>query len=153
MNKSVNVCNDAITPLGMDEKQVAEDLDRHISLTLGRDEGGESHRYMFHALALTIRDRLIERWRATRDRYMAEQPRRINYLSLEFLMGRTLGNAVINLDLEEPVRQALNNYACTLEEVAQIWAPNRSFDLLDLSADMAGLAVFYGVDRWRQRRG
>jgi starch phosphorylase len=88
-------------------------------LTLGRDEVGESHRYLFAALALTIRDRLIERWRATRDRHLASRPKRINYLSMEFLMGRALSNAVINLNLEEPVRQALHNYACSLEEVEQ----------------------------------
>ncbi|MEH6580806.1 MAG: glycogen/starch/alpha-glucan phosphorylase [Halioglobus sp.] len=108
-----------IEPLGMDEQQVAEDLNRHVSLTLGRDEVGESHRYLFNALALTIRDRLIERWRATRDRQLAEQPRRISYLSMEFLMGRALSNAVINLDLEEPIRRALHDYGCELEEVAQ----------------------------------
>jgi starch phosphorylase len=119
MNHVVTMNDARVEPLGMDEKQVAEDLNRHFSLTLGRDETGESHRYLFNALAHTVRDRLIERWRATRDRYIAEQPRRIGYLSMEFLMGRALSNAVINLDLEEPVRQALNNYGCTLEEVVQ----------------------------------
>ena len=119
MNKSVTVHENGVKPLGMDEKHVANDLHRHFSLTLGRDDVGESHRYLFNALALTISDRLVERWRATRDRYRAEQPRRINYLSMEFLMGRALRNAVINLDLEGPVRQALENYGCKLEELAQ----------------------------------
>ncbi len=119
MNNHVSVRNTPAEALGMDELQVAEDLNRHVSLTLGRDEGGESHRYLFNALALTVRDRLIERWRTTRDRYLAEQPKRISYISMEFLMGRALSNAVINLDLEEPVRQALNSYGCTLEEVEQ----------------------------------
>ena len=119
MNNCANASKNRVEPLGMDERRVAEDLNRHVSLTLGRDEDGESHRYLFNALALTIRDRIIERWRATRDRYIAEQPRRISYLSMEFLMGRALTNAVINLDLEEPVRQALNNYGCSLEEVVQ----------------------------------
>ncbi|MGS2722673.1 glycogen/starch/alpha-glucan phosphorylase [Porticoccus sp. GXU_MW_L64] len=109
-----------VEPLGMDCERVVDDLKRHFSLTLGRDElADNSHRYLFNALALTVRDRLVERWRNTRDRYMEEQPKRINYLSLEFLMGRALTNAVINLELEEPVREALKNYGCTLEDVLQ----------------------------------
>lgn len=109
----------SVPPLGMSDGDVAEDLNRHVSLTLGRDEIGESRRYLFGALALTVRDRLVERWRATRDLYATEQPRRINYLSMEFLMGRALSNAVMNLDMEESVRQALIDYGCTLEEVEQ----------------------------------
>ena len=108
-----------IEPLGMDIERVAEDLNRHFSLTLGRDDVSESHRYLFNAVALTVRDRLVERWRATRDRYIADQPKRINYLSMEFLMGRALSNAVINLDLEESIRNALVRYGCELEEVMQ----------------------------------
>ena len=48
-------------PLGMDQEHVAEDLKRHFSLTLGRDELLGSRRYLFDALALTVRDRLVER--------------------------------------------------------------------------------------------
>jgi len=93
------------------------DLQRHFELTLGRDKAKESHHYLYQALALTVRDKLVEKWRKTRDRYDEEQPKRINYLSLEFLMGRSLNNAVLNLDLETEVREALSQYACQLEEV------------------------------------
>jgi len=119
MTNRVTVGSNASDPFDVNENPVAEDLNRQVSLTLGRDEDEESHRYLFDALAITIRDRLIRRWRATRDRHAASQPRRINYLSMEYLMGRALSNAVINLDLEEPVRQALHQHGCTLEEVAQ----------------------------------
>ncbi|MFQ3244601.1 MAG: starch phosphorylase [Arenicella sp.] len=104
-------------PLGMDQKHVSEDLNRHFSLTLGRDELIGSRRYLFDALALTVRDRLVERWRLTRERYASEQPKRINYLSLEFLMGRAMSNAVINLDLDQAVRASLLEYGASMEEV------------------------------------
>lgn len=116
---STQAVRTSVKPLGMDEKQLAEDLRRHFSLTMGRDEVSESHRYLFNALALTIRDRLVERWRSTRDRHTECDSKRINYISLEFLMGRALTNAVINLDLEDPVRQALSHYGCRLEEIVQ----------------------------------
>lgn len=98
---------------------LSEDLKRHYVLTLGRDDQQDSHFYLYRALALTVRDRLVARWRETRSRYRHEKRKTINYLSLEFLMGRSLNNALLNLDLEAPVRQALRDWACQLEEVEQ----------------------------------
>ena len=95
-----------------------EDLQRHFHYTLGRDEVGESPQYLYHALALTIRDRLIEKSRATKKQQQAQPTRRAAYLSLEFLMGRALGNAVLNLDLEDSVRKGLNHYSSKLESIA-----------------------------------
>ncbi|MES3006492.1 MAG: glycogen/starch/alpha-glucan phosphorylase [Pseudomonadota bacterium] len=110
----------AATPwLGLDSSALATDLDRHFHLTLGRDEGGNSHHYLYNAAALTVRDRLVERWRATRMRYLEERPKRVAYISLEFLMGRTLTNAVLNLDMEESLRNALYRYGVSLEELAE----------------------------------
>ena len=105
--------------LGMSAEEIEADLSRHLHLTLGRDELTDNHRYLLNALAITIRDRLVERWRATRDRYTEERPKRINYISLEFLMGRALTNALISLDIEAPIREALCRYGCTLEDLAE----------------------------------
>jgi len=105
--------------LGMSSAAVAEDLARHFHLTLGRDQTSDSHLYLFNAAALTVRDRLVERWRETRSRYTNERPKRVAYISLEFLIGRSLCNAVLNLDIEESLRNALFRYGVTLEEVAQ----------------------------------
>lgn len=96
-----------------------EDLLRHYSLTLGRDDGEGSHFYLYQALAFTVRDRLVAQWRDTRDTYQQKECRGISYLSLEFLMGRTLNNALLNLDLGVPVRKALQSWACELEAVEQ----------------------------------
>ena len=93
------------------------DLKRHFELTLGRDRVGESRHYMFQALALTVRDQMVARWRETRERYRVEKPRRVSYLSLEYLMGRNLNNALLNLDIEEDVRKALAGFACELEKL------------------------------------
>ena len=103
--------------LAMGVESVSEDLDRHFRLTLGHDELSDSHYYLFNALALTVRDRMVERWRSTRQACAESQCKRIQYLSLEFLMGRTLTNAILNLDMEDAVREALNKYGCTLEDV------------------------------------
>ena len=96
-----------------------EDLQRHFHYTLGRDDVGESPQYLYHALALTIRDRLMEKSRTTKKQQQAQPTRRAAYLSLEFLMGRALGNAVLNLDLEDSVRKGLNHYSSELESIAE----------------------------------
>jgi len=87
-------------PLKMGADQLAEDLSHHYRFTLGRDELGGSHHYLFSALALTVRDRLVERWRATRKQYEDDEAKQISYMSLEFLMGRALTNAIMNLDMD-----------------------------------------------------
>ncbi len=105
--------------LGMDSQQVDKDLKRHFEFTLGRDEQGKSRFYLYTALALTIRDRLVERWSRTRHNHIQQQSKRIHYLSLEFLMGRTLNNAMLNLDLDESIRNTMQKFGCELEEVAE----------------------------------
>jgi starch phosphorylase len=101
----------------MNDHTFSEDLARHFHFSLGRDKVQESHLYLYNALAITIRDRLVAQWRATRE--TRGNQRRVGYISLEFLMGRTLNNAILNLDLDDTVRDSLKAYCCDLEEVEQ----------------------------------
>ncbi len=105
--------------LGMDARAVKRDLLRHYHLTLGRVRDDCGERYLYHAAALTVRDRLIERWRDTRESYRTEKPKRVAYLSLEYLMGRALNNALLNLDMEHQLDLALRSFGCALEEVVE----------------------------------
>lgn len=111
--------DDGFPWLGMDARAVKRDLLRHYHLTLGRDESVCGERYLYQAAALTVRDRLVERWSDTRERYRNDQSRRVAYLSLEYLMGRMLSNAVLNLDLEHEFAVALRSFGCRLEEVVE----------------------------------
>lgn len=117
MNNTDDFCQ--ITSLDdnvlMNNSTFSDDLSRHFYFTLGRDKVNDSHLYLYNALAITIRDRLVAQWRETRANRIEE--RSVAYLSLEFLMGRTLNNAVLNLDLDETVRESLKGYCCNLEEV------------------------------------
>jgi starch phosphorylase len=65
-----------------------------------------------------MRDRLVERWKHTQAAYRAQNCKRAFYLSLEFLMGRALGNATLNLDIEASTIEALRNLGIAMEEVA-----------------------------------
>ena len=101
----------------MNHETFAEDLARHFHYSLGRDKTQQSHDYLYNALAITIRDRLVAQWRKTRESRIKK--RRVTYISLEFLMGRALNNAILNLDLDATVREALQGYSCELEDVEQ----------------------------------
>jgi starch phosphorylase len=109
----------AIAKPAVELESMTDDLRRHFEVTLGRDEVSESHYYLYNALALTLRDRLTQRWRETRERYRDQDPKRVAYLSLEFLMGRALNNAILNLDLDADTREALQGYAVDLETLTE----------------------------------
>lgn len=95
------------------------EIQRHLKFTLGHHADSADPNYLYRALAIAVRDRLVSDWMATQDRIKTSGQKRVFYLSLEFLVGRSLSNAVLNLDLEDSVRDALKAYGTTLEETAE----------------------------------
>jgi len=85
-----------------------KDFEHHLRRTLAKDRYTATDRDRYYALALAVRDRLIERWIATQQTHHKKNVKRLYYLSLEFLIGRLLGNNVINLNLENICRQAMS---------------------------------------------
>jgi starch phosphorylase len=108
-----------LPPLGMDPESLGTDFKSYFSNTLGRDKHCRSIYYPFKALALTVRDRLMERLKKTQYAYEEADCKRTYYLSLEFLMGRALGNAMLNLDLAKNMTEGLRNLGLVLEEIAE----------------------------------
>ena len=108
----------ALPPLEMHAAALDHDFRRHLGRTLGSVESEAQVREQYEALALSVRDRLMERWKTTRVAQETSGNKRAYYLSLEFLMGRALGNAILNLDIEKPVKSALYEYGLALEDVA-----------------------------------
>ena len=106
-----------LPPLGMEAENLALDLRRHYSYTLGRDRYCRSPHYTYTAIAQTVRDRLMERWKNTHYAYEEANCKRTYYLSLEYLMGRTLSNAMLNLCICDAVDKALNDLGLVLEEI------------------------------------
>jgi glycogen phosphorylase len=103
--------------LAMDKKTLDEDFLRYYNRTLGRDKQHCTDHYLYEALAYTVRDRLMERWKETRFAYEEQNARRTCYLSLEFLMGRALSNAMLNLGITDAVSELLYGYGIELEEI------------------------------------
>ena len=106
-----------LPPLGMDGKNVVEDFQRYFNRTLGRSDINEAAYHVYTAFAMAWRDRLVEQWKETQTAYGAQDSKRAYYLSLEFLMGRTLGNAMLNLDVDGTTADALKKVGLALEEI------------------------------------
>ena len=103
--------------LGMEKQHLMADFQRYYGHRLGRDENCKSLHYAYEALSLAISDRLIERWKKTYNAYKESDCKRANYLSMEFLMGRTLSNAMINLGLTDVTTKALYDLGLEMEEL------------------------------------
>ena len=85
--------------------------------SLAKDQYNVTDNDNFMALAIAIRDRLIERWINTQQKYHKENVKRVYYLSLEFLIGRLLGSNVLNLGLGNEIKLAAEELGFDLEEV------------------------------------
>ena len=71
------------------------------------------------ALAYTVRDRLLQRWLATQQAYLKQDVRIVGYLSAEFLVGPHLGNNLINLDIYDRVKQAVEESGLDLKDLME----------------------------------
>jgi starch phosphorylase len=89
----------------------------HIKYTLGKGWEKLSTRDAFLAVALAVRDRLIDHMLETQERYEQTDAKRLYYLSMEFLMGRFLGNNLYNLGLFEMCRDVMLNMGFNLDEI------------------------------------
>ena len=96
----------------------AADVEHHLLATVGTAPAAATPNDIMHAVAQVAREQLSRRWVATDSADRAAKARRVYYLSMEFLIGRTLSNALAALDLQGEMATAARQHACTLEEVA-----------------------------------
>jgi glycogen phosphorylase len=102
---------------GMEKQDFINDFRQYYVHLLGRDEYSSSLFYAGEALSMSIRDRLMERWKETTQTYKNADCRQAYYLSMEFLMGRTLSNAMLNLGITDTVTQAMYDLGIEIEEL------------------------------------
>jgi glycogen phosphorylase len=82
---------------------------KHLEYTLGKDNYSITRNDIYLAVAYAVRDLLVERWRDTQQAYYNQDAKRVYYLSMEFMMGRALGNSLINLELTEIWQEVLRD--------------------------------------------
>jgi starch phosphorylase len=94
-------------------------IKHHLMSFQGRDPDRAGDPDVYRALSYALRDVLMEKWIKTQKTFYAEKMKRVYYLSLEFLVGRSLGNAIINMGLMDEVTQALEQLGYDLETLRE----------------------------------
>ena len=100
-------------------EELQKTISHHLMSFLGRDPNRAGNRDLCKAISYVMRDNLIERWIETQKSYYDHHKKRVYYLSLEFLVGRSLGNSMINLGFEGPLTEAVEQLGYDLEEVRE----------------------------------
>ena len=95
-------------------------IQHHLMSFQGRDPDRAGDQDVYRALSYALRDVLMEKWIKTQKTFYAGKMKRVYYLSLEFLVGRSLGNALINMGLMDEITQALEQLGYDLERLAGV---------------------------------
>lgn len=111
-NKSAaeeNICSDSTG--------IKHDVVERLTYLVGKNPVTATGRDWFNAAAYVVRDHMVDHWMSTTRNYYQKDVKRVYYFSLEFLMGRTLMNSLLNLNLDEPTRTALNAIGVELDDI------------------------------------
>ncbi len=92
----------------------------HIKYSLFKDKYSTTKLDLYKGIALSIRDRLVEKWVQTQQAYYKNDVKRVYYLSMEYLLGRALTHYLVNLDLEADCRKVISELGHSLEELEEM---------------------------------
>ena len=106
--------------LGMDTDSIIRSMANRLEYLVGKDLYTATERDWFHVAAYVVRDRLMERWMETMRTYYREDAKRVYYLSMEFLIGRTLMNSLLNMGIFDEVSQAFSDAGLNLEKICEM---------------------------------
>ncbi len=105
---------------GTDAESIASGFEEHLKYSLAIDPKSKSKYDRYYALVYTIRDRLIERWVKTKKVHEKDIGRKLYYFSIEYLMGRAIGNNIINLGIQDQLKEAMKNLGVPLQEIQEL---------------------------------
>lgn len=107
------------TYLAREKDFIQKSIVTHIEYTLARTRFDLDTRSLYQGTALSVRDRLLESWNDSQTIINNLEPevKSVSYLSLEFLLGRLLQNALININCEDPYREALLELGYRIEDI------------------------------------
>ncbi len=107
----------AYTPVPLEKGTLLDAVCHRLRYDFAKNWAERSRRDLFQSVALTVRDQLVERMLVTEARYQQENAKRLYYLSIEFLIGRSLSNNLMNLGLFEMCREGLADLGVDFEEI------------------------------------
>ncbi|THU89625.1 glycogen phosphorylase [Dendrothele bispora CBS 962.96] len=113
------VWKEAMRNLDNDVPSIERSVVNHVQTSLARQAYNLDDTGAYQAAALSVRDNLILNWNETQLLYTKKSPKRAYYLSLEFLMGRTLDNALLNLGLKDQYNESVKHLGFSMEDILE----------------------------------
>lgn len=107
-------------PVATDDTEIIQSLENHLRYSAFKTNSTATTRDWYETAAMTVRDHVVERWVSTAEAYFERDPKRVYYLSLEFLIGRMLSNAALNLGIDAEVREGLKALGQNLETIVEM---------------------------------
>ena len=107
-------------PRGTDAETIRAEILEKLAYSIGKDPAVAKRHDWLNATVLALRDRIIDRWMESTKRAYQTKAKRVYYLSLEFLIGRLLRDAMSNLQLTEAFQQALQALNVDLDLIAAL---------------------------------
>lgn len=101
------------------KKDFQDSIRYHVKYSCGMEWDQASNDDLYKAVSLSVREHLIEGMLATEERYKVNDAKRLYYLSMEFLMGRSLGNNIHNLGIYDLAHESLKEMGVDLEETSE----------------------------------
>jgi glycogen phosphorylase len=105
---------------GLDSASVRRGFFEHVRYSRGKNPETATPHDRFMALSLAVRDRLTDRWVKTARTYYEQDVKRSYYLSAEYLLGRALGNNLLNLNMYEAAADAMKEVGVDLTQLLEM---------------------------------
>jgi len=99
--------------------EMKKGFNRHLHYTLVKDRNVANNNDYYQALAHTVRDHLVSRWIRTQQYYYQTDPKRVYYLSLEYYIGRTLTNTMLNIGIQNACDELIYQIGLDLESIEE----------------------------------
>ncbi len=109
--------NRRTNPMEINKEEFKKDVKSNLRALFRKDIEEATGQQVFQAVAYAIKDYIVDMWIATHKKYEEEDAKTVYYLSMEFLMGRALGNNVINLGADKQIREALEELGLDLNVI------------------------------------
>ncbi len=100
-----------------DKAKIKSEIKENIRRLYRKDLDEASNQEVYQAVSLVVKDYVIDDWLKTQKAINEQDPKIVYYMSMEFLIGRLLGNNMINLKAYQPVKEALDELGFDLENI------------------------------------
>ena len=97
------------------KKELKNNISNYMKLLFRRSVEEATPQQLFQAVSYAVKDIVVDDWMATHKAYEKKAVKTVYYLSMEFLMGRALGNMIINLNEDIVVREVLDEMGVNLD--------------------------------------